>query len=74
MTADLAAAINRVADALFTQAKAFKQSAKAQEESCEIQRELLCMQKANLAVTLQLEEALKRQSEAESDRRSTDAY
>jgi len=48
-------ALNRVADALFTQAKIQKRQANVSEK-------MLAMQEANLAVTRQLESALTHQA------------
>lgn len=50
--------MNRIADALFTQAKVSKRQAAVSEEMLEMQR-------ANLAVTKQLEAALSKRAENE---------
>ena len=65
----VAAALNRVADALFQQSKALKKSADASTKACELSQELVDMQKANLAVTKQLETALIMQTAGEPDGR-----
>ena len=57
-TTSLAYAANRVADALFTIAKAQKAGVKAQEGLLETQREMLEMQRQNMATTKALEHAL----------------
>ena len=63
----VAAALNRVADALFQQSKALKRSADASTQAIAISTEMLIMQKANLAVTKQLEAQLIMQTSGESD-------
>ena len=60
---DVAAALNRVADALFTQAKAQKAGVRAQEGLLAIQHELLALQKQNINTTRALEQALLMQQE-----------
>ena len=61
--AGLTQAVNRVADALFTIAKAQKQANKAQERLVDVQETLLELQESNMAVTAQLEEALRRRAQ-----------
>ena len=51
-------AVDRLADSQFEQAKAMRRSAKAQEGAVAISTEMLEMQKANLAVTKQLEQLM----------------
>jgi len=57
-TDDRTQAINRVADALFQQAKAMRVQAKAAERSADVAEQMLAMQMQNLATTRALEETL----------------
>ena len=54
----VAEALNRIADALFQQAKAHRAQVKLQERQVAIAEEMRDMQKANLAVTKYLEAEL----------------
>lgn len=66
---DVGAALNRVADALFQQAKSHARQVKVSERQVAIQESLLDMQQANLAVTRQLEAKLAAQVQLETDTR-----
>ncbi len=66
MSTDVADALNRIADALFTQAKAYRRQADTAAEHVKIAREMFDIQTANLAVTKQLEERLAAQMVGES--------
>ena len=57
------AALNRIADALFQQAKVSVRQLRVSERQAAIQEQMLELQQANLAVTKQLEAALTRQVE-----------
>lgn len=63
---EMVAAVNRLADSQFEQAKAMRRSAKAQESAVLISNQMMEMQKANLAVTSQLEQLMIAQREAAS--------
>ncbi len=54
----VASALNRVADALFVQAKSHARQVKVAERQVALQERLMEMQAANLAVTRRLEEVL----------------
>ena len=54
----VADALNRIADALFAQAKAQREGVKVSERQAAVQEEMCDLQKANLAVTMQLEQQL----------------
>ena len=58
MSTAIEAAMNRIADALFQQAKAVQRQAKAAEKSVLLSERLLALQEANLAVTKHLEATL----------------
>lgn len=55
---DVAKALNRVADALFQQAKSNQRTAKAVERGADIQQAALEVHQQNAAVSAQLEKAL----------------
>ena len=59
------AALNRIADALFQQAKVYGRQLKVSERQAAIQEQFLELQQANLAVTKQLEAALTLQAAGE---------
>ena len=58
MSFEVAAALNRVADALFQQAKAYRAHVKVAEAQLAVAEDMREMQKANLAVTKHLESEL----------------
>ncbi len=60
---DPGCALNRVADALFAQAKSHARQVKVAERQVALQESLLQMQAANLAVTRRLEQALAEKTE-----------
>lgn len=64
-TKDMIAAVNRVADALFQQAKAQSRHNKLLERQVACNEEMLTMQRANLAVTQHLEAQLAAQTAAQ---------
>lgn len=66
----IALAINRVADALFQQAKVQGRQLKLQERQVAVQEELLELQAVNLSVTRQLEAKLAAQVQLEADCRA----
>ena len=59
VTEGTAQALNRIADALFQQAKVSGRQLRVSERQAAIQEQFLELQQANLAVTKQLEAALK---------------
>jgi len=63
-------ALNRIADALFQQAKTTGRQVKLMERQVEVAERMEEMQKANLAVTKQLEAALTIQSAGETGGRA----
>ncbi len=65
MSDAVADALNRVADALFTQAKSARKQADSTAEHVKIAREMFDIQSANLAVTKKLEERLHAQMVSE---------
>lgn len=64
-TKDMITAVNRVADALFQQAKAHSRHNKLLERQVACNEEMLTMQRANLAVTQHLEAQLAAQTAAQ---------
>ena len=57
-------ALNRIADALFAQAKAQRENVKLTERQVAVQEELLALQHVNLHVTKVLEQKLLEQASA----------
>lgn len=56
--ADQTAALNRIADALFTQAKAMSRQVKVAEAQLELTQTMLIIQQQNLATSKALEQSL----------------
>ena len=65
-------ALNRIADALFTQAKVQRLQVRVAERQCKVAESMAEMQKANLATTKALESALTGKVHPAISRRAAD--